>query len=142
VNQTELLLTRVLQAPIEDVFEAWTDPGVMATWFFAGENWSVDASADLRPGGAFRLLMHADNGQEFLCTGVYREITPPTRLVFTWTSYAVTETLVTLTLRDLGDGKTELALLHEGLVDAAIRQNHADGWGGCLSNLERLFATP
>jgi uncharacterized protein YndB with AHSA1/START domain len=142
MNQTELLLTRILPAPIEEVFEAWTDPLVMAKWFFAGEKWSVEAESDPRPGGAFRLLMHADSGEDFLCTGVYREITPPTRLVFTWTSYAVTDTLVTLTLRDLGAGQTELTLRHEGLVDAAIRQNHADGWGGCLANLERLLVTP
>jgi uncharacterized protein YndB with AHSA1/START domain len=140
MNQAELRLTRVIAAPIEKVFEAWTDPTVMVRWFFAGETWSVEVTSDLREGGAFSLLMHADGGDNFLCSGVYREISPPTRLVFTWTSYAVTDTLVTLELRDLG-GATELTLLHEGLVEAAVRQNHADGWGGCLGNLERLLAS-
>src|SRR5690349_448306 len=105
----------------------------MAKWFFVGEKWSVEAKSDSRPGGAFSLLMRTDDGNQFLCSGVFREIIRPTRLVFSWTSYAVSDTQVTVTLRDLGEGRTELTLLHEGLVDAAIRQTHADGWGGCLA---------
>jgi uncharacterized protein YndB with AHSA1/START domain len=139
MNQDQLRLTRTIAAPIERVFQAWTHPAVMARWFFAGENWTVDVENDLRVGGAFSLLMHGETGN-FLCSGVYREITPPTRLVFTWTSYAVTDTLVTLELRALGDA-TELILTHDGLIDAAIHQNHADGWGGCLANLGRYFAS-
>lgn len=140
MTQAELRLTRVLRRPIEDIFEAWTDPLVMAKWFFAGDRWSVDVQNDLKVGGAFSLVMLSDTGERFACSGVYREISPPTRLVFTWSSYAVRDTLVTLELRDQGDGRTELTLLHEGIVDSAIRQNHADGWGGCLANLEKALA--
>jgi uncharacterized protein YndB with AHSA1/START domain len=137
MNQTSLRITRTIAAPIEAVFEAWTDPAVMARWFFAGERWTVDVKNDLRVGGAFSLLMHGET-ENFLCSGVYREIAPPRRLVFTWTSYAVSDTLVTLELNALPDG-TQVILTHDGLVDAAIRQNHADGWGGCLANLDRIF---
>ena len=138
MEQTELRIVRTIDAPIEDVFAAWTDPAIMARWFFAGEGWTVDVQADVRVGGAFSLLMHGKT-ENFLCSGFYREITPPRRLVFTWTSYAATDTLVTLLLRDV-DGKTELTLTHEGLVEAAVRQTHADGWGGCLANLGRHLA--
>ncbi len=137
--ETDLHLTRVLNAPIADVYAAWTDPGRMAGWFFAGDGWSVAVANELRVGGAFSLAMRSADGVEFLCTGVYREIIAPTRLVFTWTSYAVSDTLVTLELQDLGGGRTQLSLLHEGLVDAAVRASHAEGWGGCLTNLEKAL---
>lgn len=141
MTEGELVLSRLLPASIDDVFAAWTDPSLMARWFFAGEKWTVDARRDLRVGGEFSLVMQTEVGEKFICSGVYREITPPTRLVFSWTSYAVTDTLVTVDLRAAGDA-TQLTLRHEGLVDAAIRQNHADGWFGCLRNLQIFLAAP
>jgi uncharacterized protein YndB with AHSA1/START domain len=140
--QAELRLTRVIRAPVEEVFDAWTNPAVMVDWFFGGEHWSVDVQNDLRVGGAFSLAMRSDDGEVFPHQGVYREISPPTRLVFTWTSHLVTDTLVTVELSDLGDGTTHLTLVHEGLVDAEMRQSHAEGWGTGLANLENAVTRP
>ena len=137
--ETPLQIVRVLPAPIQRVFDALTDPAQMTRWFFAGESWTAEVSNDLRVGGAYSVTMITDSGDRLVCNGVYRAIEPPSRLVFTWTSYAVTDTLVTITLRDLG-GSTELTLTHEGLVDAAIRESHTQGWGGCLASLERYLA--
>jgi uncharacterized protein YndB with AHSA1/START domain len=140
MTKPDLRLTRLLPVPVHEVFEAWTNPAIMVDWFFAGQDWSVEVETDLVVGGEFSLLMRTETGEEFLCSGVYREISPPNRLVFTWTSYAVKDTLVTLELRDMG-GSTELTLLHEGLIDPEIRENHAGGWGGCLANLEKALVT-
>lgn len=137
MTQAPLQITRVLAAPIQRVFDAWTDPALMSRWFFAGESWSAEANNDLRVGGEYAITMISERGDRVLCSGAYREIEPPTRLVFTWTSYAVSDTLVTIELRDLGDA-TELTLTHEGLVEAAVRESHTQGWGGCLANLERF----
>jgi uncharacterized protein YndB with AHSA1/START domain len=136
---TPLQIVRVLPAPIRKVFDAWTDPTQMARWFFAGENWRAEVTNELRVGGQFSVAMITDTGVRLVCSGVYQVIEPPARLVFTWSSYAVTDTLVTLALRDIG-GSTELTLSHEGLVDAAIRESHSQGWGGCLASLERYLA--
>ena len=135
---TPLEVVRVLPAPIGKVFDALTDAGLMSRWFFAGESWRAEVTNDLRVGGEYSVTMITDTGDRVVCNGVYRAIEPPTRLVFTWTSYAVTDTLVTVTLRDLGD-QTELTLLHEGLADAALRESHTQGWGGCLASLERYL---
>jgi uncharacterized protein YndB with AHSA1/START domain len=141
MNETAIRITRVINAPIERVFAAWTDPAQMSRWFFVQETWTAAVENDLRVGGVFSIKMHAGQEQLLDCTGVYREIEPPTRLVFTWTSYAVTDTRVTIELRDLG-GATELTLTHEDLVDVDVRNAHAGGWGGCLDSLERHLAEP
>jgi len=142
MNETALRITRVLEAPIERVFAALTDPAHMARWFFVQETWSAEIESDLRVDGAFSIKMHAPEGTVFTCSGVYLEIEPPTRLVFSWSSYAVTDTRVTIELRD-ADGATELTLIHEDLVDVNVRESHAEGWGGCLVSLDRyLQVTP
>jgi uncharacterized protein YndB with AHSA1/START domain len=140
LNETALRITRVLQAPIESVFAAWTDPAQMSRWFFVQESWSATVENELRVGGAYSIEMHAEGGQTFTCSGVYHEIEPPTRLVFSWTSYAASDTRVTIELRDLG-GATELTLTHEDLVEVEVRDQHNEGWIGCLSSLDRYLAT-
>lgn len=134
---SRLEITRVLPASCEVVFAAWTDPSLMAEWFFAHPTWAVEVERDLRVGGAFWLCMRAPDGQTFETRGEYREIQPPTRLVFTWTSYLVKDTLVTVELRPLGD-RTELRLTHDFLHDVQVRERHYQGWIGCLDSLERF----
>lgn len=140
MNETALRITRILDAPIERVFAAWTDPAQMTRWFFVQETWSAEVANDLRVGGAFSIKMHATEGTVFACSGVYLEIEPPQRLVFSWTSYAVSDTRVTIELRDTGSG-TELTLIHEDLIDVDVRSSHAEGWGGCLVSLERYLTS-
>lgn len=140
MNETALRITRILDAPIERVFAAWTDPAQMTRWFFVQETWSAEVANDLRVGGAFSIKMHATEGAVFACSGVYLEIEPPQRLVFSWTSYAVSDTRVTIELRDTGSG-TELTLIHEDLIDVDVRSSHAEGWGGCLVSLERYLTS-
>jgi len=81
--------------------------------------------------------MRSPAGEVFTTTGVYREISPPERLVYTWRweSLESLETLVTVEFEDLGQ-ETGLLLRHERFVDAAHRNSHLDGWNGCLQNLE------
>ena len=140
MNETALRITRILNAPIERVFAAWTDPTKMAQWFFVQETWSAEVENDLRVGGGFAIKMRSDQGVELDCTGVYHEIEPPRRLVFSWTSYAVTDTRVTIELREVEAG-TELTLTHEDLVDVDVRNAHSEGWGGCLASLESYLQT-
>jgi uncharacterized protein YndB with AHSA1/START domain len=142
MNETSLHLTCVVPSPVQRVFAAWTDPELMARWFFVEEAWTAEVENDLRVGGAFSIVMHASQDQTFECTGVYLEIEPPRRLVFTWTSYAARDTRVTVELQDLGDQRTELTLTHENLVELDVRNNHAEGWGGCLASLERFLSIP
>jgi uncharacterized protein YndB with AHSA1/START domain len=76
-----IILTRVLAAPREQVFEAWTRPEQVTWWWDPTGEKLAECEIDLRPGGAFRFApQHSPGARQF--AGVYREITPPRHLVF------------------------------------------------------------
>ena len=84
---------------------------------------------------------HRADGEEHDVSGVYREVVPNQKLVFTW-AWRTTperESLVTVTFKPDGDG-TLLTLLHEQFFDEAARDRHAYGWTGTLDKLEKFFA--
>lgn len=136
-----LIIRRLLPASCEDVFAAWTDPASMQVWLCPGPGVkSSVVEMDLRVGGAFRIDMHGGSGVA-VHTGHYREIIPPSRLVFTWRS-AVTQhrdTLVTIELAVHPDG-TELTLTHTALLDEASRTAHQGGWRHIVDTLATWLA--
>jgi uncharacterized protein YndB with AHSA1/START domain len=129
-------LRRRLKAPAKHVFELWTNPQWMARWMspFPG---AVDcqASADPRPGGAFRLVMTSAEASREV-SGTYVQVDPPRKLVFTWIGPLTdnVNTLVTLELHAQGD-ETDLVLTHERLPTTAIHAGHTRGWGNILDHL-------
>ena len=65
------------------VYKAWTEPHHMSQWF-GPKNWTNPVcELDVKPGGAWRIVMRAPNGGDYPCGGVYREIVRAQRLVFT-----------------------------------------------------------
>jgi glutathione S-transferase len=141
-TSTSLQLTRVIKAPRERVFAAWTEPSIMTQWS-APEGYLVqEAEVDLRVDGAFRVRMESPEGETHTAEGVYREVEPPRRLVYTWTwaegDAGMGETVVTVEFRDLDDA-TAVVLTHEGFPDAAAREDHEQGWASCLNRLEGVF---
>lgn len=112
----ELRLSRRFAAAPERVFDAWTDPAVLRRWWAAQpDRDSPAAEVDPRPGGAYRLSMtDTSSGETRTVAGEYTIVERPSRLVYTW------------------------RWLHQsGFPDEQDRDMHADGWGGCLDNLER-----
>jgi uncharacterized protein YndB with AHSA1/START domain len=101
----------------------------------------VHAEMDVRVGGRFRVILHAPDGEKHDVSGVYREVVPGERLVFTWAWHSTPEreSLVTVALRRDGDA-TVLTLTHEQFFDEAARDNHRSGWTDALDCLERLYA--
>src|SRR6266851_3665544 len=79
----ELTLTRVLDAPREVVFRMWTDPQHVAQWWGPMGFTNPVCEMDVRPGGALRIVMRAPDGTDYPMTGIFQEIAPPERLVFT-----------------------------------------------------------
>ena len=137
---TTVRLTRILAAAPERVFEAWTTPEAMKRWASPGEMTVPSASADLRVGGRYEIRMRAPDGTEHRASGVYREIDPPNRLVYTWQwqdQPGAPETVVTVQFRRHAAG-TELVLVHE-LPDGDARDKHEHGWTGCLAKFEQMF---
>jgi uncharacterized protein YndB with AHSA1/START domain len=132
-----LVVKRLLPAAPQKVFAAWTDPLVMARWFYAGTDWSAAVRNDLRVGGSYQVDMRTPEGQVHSQAGVYREILPCSRLSFTWTSELVRDSLVVLEFRARGR-QTELVLAHHLPDDAGLVAMHESGWAGCLANLEAI----
>jgi uncharacterized protein YndB with AHSA1/START domain len=137
-----LRVTRVINASVERVFEAWTDRDRLVAWFCPKNMEVADASVDLRVGGRYRVSMRNPDGRTFTAVGEYREIEAPKRLYFTWDweeeDYGVGETLVTVELRDRG-GTTEVVLTHERFASEEAVASHTEGWNSCFDRLEGLF---
>ena len=136
-----LTLKRRLKAPPAKVFAAWTDPDKVKRWMGPGEVKVLVAESDSRVGGRYRWLMRSPEGNEHDVSGVYREIIPNEKLVFTWAwkTMPERETLVTVLLKPDGDG-TLLTLTHEQFFDEAARDRHRHGWTGMLDQMEKFFA--
>jgi uncharacterized protein YndB with AHSA1/START domain len=77
-------ITRIIDAPREEVFRAWTEPDQIRRGWGPGEFSCPEAEVDLRPGGSYRLAMQPTAGDAFIVSGTYREVEPPVRLVYTW----------------------------------------------------------
>ncbi len=142
-----LRLTRRFAAPRERVFDAWTDPELLRTWWAALQGWETSvAEVDLRPRGRYRLSMRDPGSDaEYTVAGEYVEVRRPERLVYTWTWEGGAEimsgsedTLVEVVFVPDGDG-TEVVLTHSRFADDRIRDLHGEGWGGCLDNLARVL---
>ena len=140
-TETTLRLSRVIHAPPERVFRAWTDPVELKQWS-APEGVDVEiASVDLSVGGRYHIRMRSPEGKTFNTMGVYREIEPPTRLVYTWRwqekEHDDGESVVTVEFKPHHRG-TEVTLTHE-LNTVESRDSHGQGWESCLNRLEKLF---
>jgi uncharacterized protein YndB with AHSA1/START domain len=99
------------------------------------------ASADLRPGGAYSLVMVSGELSREV-SGTYVEIDRPRKLVFTWIGPLTNNvnTLVTVEFIPHGDDETDLVLTHERLPTPAIHDGHTRGWGNILDHLADLVA--
>ena len=76
----ELELTRVVDAPRERVYEAWTKPEQIVHWFAPKPFQLIVKTMDFRSGGKFSMAMRGPNGEDFPFTGTYRELVPPEKL--------------------------------------------------------------
>ena len=83
-TKPSLTIKRRFNAPPAKVFQAWTDSKKVARWMGPGEVKVLSAESDPRIGGRYRWLMKAPDGEEHDVSGVYREIVPNEKLVFTW----------------------------------------------------------
>jgi uncharacterized protein YndB with AHSA1/START domain len=130
---------RTLRVPREEVFAAWTDPERLRQWW-GPPGFSVDRiDADLRVGGAYRIVMRPSDGNVRELLWLWEEISPPERLVYRWRwvldGVEQPETHVTVDFRDAPEG-TRVELVHHGFPDRAEWRHHDDGWRGCLERLE------
>ena len=138
-----LEITRRLKAPREAVFRAWTEPEALSAWMGPEGVQARDVTLDLRVGGGYSLVMDGKDHDEHALSGVYKEIVPPERLVFTFVwgqgDLKGLEMLVTLTLAEV-EGGTLMTLVQERIPRETARQAHNQGWTSTLGCLEAYLA--
>jgi uncharacterized protein YndB with AHSA1/START domain len=131
-----LQIRRISKHARAHVFSALTEPTKMAQWFFGMKAGRAKVTSDLRPGGKYVIEM-SDDEQSCSPHGTYLEITPPERLVFTWSSKErEADSTVTIELFE-HEGGTELVLTHELPRDKI--EDHQQGWNNCLDHLEQFL---
>ena len=106
-----VIATRVFDAPREAVYRAWTDPKQLGQWFPPKDFTSPRCEVDPRPGGIFRCDMKGPDGAVFVGKGLFREVVPNERLVFTFAGEESVPPplLVTVLFEDQGK-KTRLTM--------------------------------
>ena len=140
----DLILTRVIDAPPEKVFRAWTEPDLLRQWF-APKPWTTpNVEIDVRAGGSSLFVMRNPDGNEFPNRGVYLEVVKNQRLVFTdaftraWEPSPKPFMTVILTFEDLG-GKTRYTarVRHwtEADREAHEKMGFQAGWAMCTEQL-------
>ncbi len=139
---TDLTLTarRTIKASPKRVFEAWLDPDMMARFMSPRPDMSVsEARTEARVGGRFFVNM-TDGDKHLPHEGTYKEITPHSRLVFTWEApWSAPGTFVTIDFNPVPDG-TEVVLTHVKFLSEESRDNHLMGWTGILEKLGKAVA--
>ena len=144
-TRPELTIKRIFNAPKELVFDCWTQEKHMKEWLFPKDFTVPSSQTDVRTGGSYRSCLRAPDGTDHWVGGTYREVTPHERIVFThaWQDEAGNaehETVVTIALKDLGEGRTQLTFHQAFFLSEASRDGHAEGWKETLDNLERYLA--
>ena len=149
--EQELVITRVIDAPRELVFKAWTEPERVMRWWGPKGFKMPFCKIDLRPGGALHYCMRSPEGRDCWGKGIYREIVEPERIVVTDffsdeegnlvqpSQYGMSpdwpaESLITVTLAERG-GKTELTLQHSVPESVPEFADCRQGWSESFDRL-------
>jgi uncharacterized protein YndB with AHSA1/START domain len=144
-SDREIVMTRTFDAPRGLVWEAWTRPEHLRRWMLGPEGWTMPVcKIDLRPGGAHRSVWrHPDHG-EMEIRGVYREVAPPERLIYTDSWGAdFPEIIDTLVLTE-SDGRTTMTLTmifpSKEARDAALETGMTEGMGQSFARLDAYLS--
>lgn len=130
----QVSITRSYPVAPEKVWRAWTDPQALIQWFGPSRSGPVSlAEIDLCVGGRYRIAFDSSDGKPHEVSGVYQEVVPHRRLVFTWawkrTPEQVSRVSIDLVPMKHGGGKgTELRFVHDRFFDVEARDNHELGW--------------
>ena len=146
IEAGELVITRDFDAPRALVFAAWTDPDHARHWWGPKDYPATHLEMDVRPGGKWRnRLTSTETGRDLWHGGVFREVVPPERLVFTFAweedGERGLETVVTVTFAERG-GRTRMTFRQAPFRSAGERDGHAGGWTSCFDRLTEHLAAP
>src|SRR5215212_4774731 len=139
-TQSELVITRLFDAPRALVYKMFTQIEHARQWGGPRDYPMTHLEGELRVGGKWRGCLRAkDSGEELWQGGVYREIVPPERLVYTFawdedSGNTPTEALITLTFEE-ENGKTKMTLRQAPFASTESRDGHNEGWNSSFDRL-------
>lgn len=144
----EVRIERIFDAPRDRVWRAVTDPEIVAKWWGRGNKLDIERM-EVERGGHWRYVEHA-HGQSHGFEGRYAEVTPPSRIVrtFEWDGMPGHVALETMTLEDLGDGRTKLvsvSLFHtkddrDGMLQSGMESGVNESYAALDEVLDSLVA--
>ena len=144
-----LSLSRQINAPIERVFNAWTEADMLCRWF-GPENFTVSRiDIDCRTGGSYKIELLSPDNTPILHWGEYIVVDKPNQLVFTWilenqdcqgSAGKKGNTLVDLKFTPINNHATEILLIHEKLPDKESYEGHLFGWESSFQSLQSILS--
>ena len=144
MQDDELLIERLFDAPRELVYRVWTKPEHLMKWWGPKTFEPIGIEQDFRVGGAYRYGMKSAEGREVWKSGVYQEIVPNERIVMTfkWEDGAWgVDNLVTVTFLSLASGRTMLRFHQAPFKTVEARDSHTQGWTSLLEKLAAYLET-
>ncbi len=136
-----LVVRRTINATADRLFAAWTEPAQIERWWGPQSVTCPGAEIDLRIGGRYRIANSFPDGKIVWIAGVFEQVEPPHKLVYSWRLEASPEAAERVTVRFQARGDvTEVIVTHERIADPAVRDRHEHGWHGCLDGLAAYVA--
>jgi uncharacterized protein YndB with AHSA1/START domain len=144
LQNDELLIERVFDAPVELVYRVWTRPEHLMKWWGPKTFEPIGVEQDFREGGAYRYGMRSAEGREVWKSGVFQEIVPNERIVMTfrWEDGAWdVDNLITVTFLPMASGRTLLRFHQAPFKTVEARDAHTGGWNSLLDKLAAYLET-
>lgn len=149
--ENEVIITRIFDAPRELVWKAWTEPEHFKRWWGPKTFTCPACKMDFRIGGRYHYCMRSADGKDYWTTGIFREIVPLQKIVYTdsfadekgnevlpshygmqgeWSK----ELIVTVTFEE-HKGKTKMILRHTGIPSGPLSDGAKNGWNESFDKL-------
>jgi len=122
------------------IWQAWTDPAIAMLWFGSDPAGKVlEVKFDVCVNGSFSVTFANSDDTQFTCQGIYKEIDPHTRLVFTWSWTNQPDTTELISLKFTPDDQGTLMTFEQSNIDPGTSHNYAEGWRSTFQKLERAL---
>lgn len=133
-------ISKIINAPIEKVFDAWLDPLMLTQFILPAPGMAQpQVENDAREGGRFSIIMQVGDDR-IPHTGTYLTLERPHRLAFSWeSSFSTDDSIVTLVFDAIDSNTTRLDLSHIRFINEEARSNHEGGWNNILDQLDQLI---
>lgn len=143
IGDRELVIARLIEAPCDFVFRSWCDPRVALAWWGPKDYPATHVQIDLRVGGQWNGRLRGPDGREVRQKGIFREVLPPRRIIFTFVSEDVNgrglESLVSIHFIEVA-GCTRLLLNERPFPSRAVRDANVVEWSQAIDRFIALVA--